>query len=66
MNKIIVKTTFRFTKNKGNTAAPEVYEIEQMISQDNQQAFAGNSCHCAHSANKDDNGKKKITVDLEY
>jgi hypothetical protein len=65
MNKVIVKTTFRITKNKGKTAAMELYEIEQRISQD-QPVFAGNSCHCAPSANHDNNGKKKITVALEY
>jgi hypothetical protein len=65
MNKVIVKTTFRFTKNKGKTTALEVYEIEQRISQD-QPGFAANSCHCAHSANQDNNRDKKITVALEY
>ena len=65
MNKVIVKTTFRVIKNQGKTSALEVYEIEQRISQD-QQAFARNSCQCAHSANQDNNGKKKITVALEY
>ena len=44
----------------------ELYEIEQRISQDDQPGFTGNSCHCAHSANQDNNGKKKITVALEY
>ena len=65
MNKVIVRTTFRFTKNKGKTTALEVYEIEQRISQD-QPALASNSCHCAHSANQDNNREKKITVALEY
>ena len=65
MNKVIVKTTLRVTKNKGKTTALEVYEIEQRISQD-QQAFAGNGCPCAYAANQDNNGKKKITVALEY
>lgn len=66
MNKVIVKTTLRVTKNKGKASALEVYEIEQRISQDDQQAVANNSCHCAHSANHVNNGKKKITVAVEY
>jgi hypothetical protein len=66
MNKVIVKTTFRVTKNKGRSSALEVYEIEQRIDQDDQKAFTGNTCHCPHSANQDGSGKKKITVALEY
>jgi hypothetical protein len=66
MNKVIVKTTLRVTKIKGKASALEVYEIEQRISQGGQQAVAANGCHCAHSANQDNNGKKKITVALEY
>ena len=66
MNKVIVKTTLRVTKNKGKASALEMYEIEHRISQHDQQAVAGNSCHSAHSANHDNNGKKKITVAFEY
>lgn len=65
MNKVIVTAKFRVTKNKGKSPAKEVYEVEAKISQDDQQAFAGNSCHCTHSANQDDNEPKKVTISLE-
>lgn len=60
-----IKTTLRVTKNQGKSSSQEVYEFEQRISQDDQQAFATNGCHCAHSANQEDEEKKKVTISLE-
>lgn len=64
MSEVIVKTTFRVTRNKGKTRAQEVYEFEQRISEDDHEAFTTNSKRYEPSANQDE-GKRQVTISLE-
>lgn len=63
MSEVIVKTTFRVTRNKGKTRAQEVYEFEQRISEDDH-AFTTNSKRYEPSANQDEE-KRTVTISLE-
>lgn len=64
MSEVIVKTTFRVTRNKGKTRAQEVYEFEQRICEDDHEAFTTNSKRYEPAA-KQEEEKKKVTIWLE-